>query len=61
MCFVIPLSLSLSLSLTLMTNEVSQSGTSRSEVERTSSIRKQNRDIFGIQLCRERGKERMKL
>lgn len=34
--------------LTLMTNEEFESGTSSSEVDLTSSIKKQNSDIFGM-------------
>ena len=36
---------------TLTTKVKRESGSSRSVVERTSSNRKQNRDIFGKELC----------
>ena len=41
---------------TLITKQESESGTSREEEDRTSSIRKQNRDVFGVVFCRKRDK-----
>ena len=39
---------------TLMTKHEFESGISKGDAERTSSIKKQNRDILGMVLCKER-------
>lgn len=43
---------------TLMTKVEVKSGSSNKVVDRTSSIRKQKRDILGIEFCFDRGRRR---